>query len=66
MYLLALLMNYMIFAIVFVGVVAVFFTVFKELFDKPYQNIKRIIKKMFKFKWKLFYGVRIWKELSAN
>mgnify|MGYP001222868009 CR=1 FL=1 len=50
MYLLALLMNYMIFAIVFIGVVAVFFTVFKELFDKQYQDIKRIIKKLFKIK----------------
>lgn len=50
MYLLGLLMNYMIFAIVFVGVVVVFFSAFKEIFDKPYHDIKRIIKKLFKIK----------------
>jgi hypothetical protein len=50
MYLLALLMNYMIFAIVFIGVVAVFFAAFKEIFNKPYRDIKRIIKKLFKIK----------------
>jgi hypothetical protein len=50
MYLLGLLMSYMIFAIVFVGVVIVFFSAFKEIFNKPYQDIKRIIKKLFKMK----------------
>lgn len=50
MYLLALLMNYMIFAIVFIGVAAVFFLSFKEILNEPYQDIKRIIKKLFKIK----------------
>jgi hypothetical protein len=40
----------MIFAIVFVGVVVVFFSAFKEIFDKPYQDIKKNIKKLFKMK----------------
>ena len=50
MYLLGLLMTYMILAIVFVGVVIVFFSAFKEIFNKPYQDIKRIIKKLSKMK----------------